>query len=121
MRTWARHSLAFLEGEKSGGILLILCTILSLLLANSFLAQGYQHFWHTPLLHKPIEFWINDGLMTIFFLQVGMEIEREIYAGELNDFKKSLLPVLAALGGMLVPASIHFILNRGTISQNGYG
>jgi len=121
MRTWARHSLAFLEGEKAGGVLLILCTMISLVLANSSLSHGYQHFWHAQVLHKPIEFWINDGLMTVFFLQVGLEIEREIYVGELNDFKKSLLPVLAALGGMLMPAAIHFFLNRGTVTQNGYG
>ncbi|GHN02976.1 Na(+)/H(+) antiporter NhaA [Cytophagales bacterium WSM2-2] len=121
MRTWIRHSWAFFKDEKAGGILLILCTITSLLLANSFLDKEYGHLWHTQLFFKPVEFWINDGLMTVFFLQVGLEIEREIYAGELNNFKKSLLPVLAALGGMLVPAIIHFSFNQGTASQNGYG
>ncbi|MBI1769246.1 MAG: Na+/H+ antiporter NhaA [Bacteroidetes bacterium] len=121
MRTWARHSLAFLEREKSGGIILLLCTFISLICANTLLSSGYQHFWHSTFFSKPIEFWINDGLMTIFFLQVGLEIEREIYVGELNNFRKSLLPVIAALGGMLVPATIHFIFNKGTIAQSGYG
>jgi len=121
LKTWARHSLAFLDSERSGGIVLLFVTFISLVLANTFIANDYQHFWHLVLFSKPIEFWINDGLMTIFFLQVGLEIKREIYVGELKDFKKSLLPVLAALGGMLVPAAIHFILNKGTIAQSGYG
>lgn len=121
MKTWARHSIAFLDSERSGGIVLLLCTFISLVLANTFIANDYQYFWHSILFSKSIEFWINDGLMTIFFLQVGLEIKREIYVGELKDFKKSLLPVLAALGGMLAPAAIHFILNKGTIAQSGYG
>ncbi len=111
----------FLESEKAGGILLLLCAILSMMAANASFSLGYQHFWHTTLFTKPIEFWINDGLMTIFFLQVGLEIEREIYIGELKDFKKSLLPVLAAFGGMLVPAAIHFLFNKGLGTQKGYG
>ncbi len=121
MKTWARHSLAFLDSEKSGGIILLLCTFISLVVANSLFAEDYHYFLHSILFSKPIEFWINDGLMTFFFLQVGLEIEREIYVGELNDIRKSLLPVLAALGGMVVPAAIHFILNSGRISQSGYG
>lgn len=121
MRTWARHSIAFLDNEKSGGIVLVGCTIFSLILANSFFKEAYLHIWHSTLLAKSAEFWINDGLMTIFFLQVGLEIEREVYVGELSDLKSSLLPVFAALGGMLVPAAIHFALNHGTVSQNGYG
>src|SRR5258706_10421954 len=111
----------FLESEKAGGIILLLSAILSMIAANASISLGYQHFWHTTLFTKPIEFWINDGLMTIFFLQVGLEIEREIYIGELKDFKKSLLPVLAAFGGMIVPAAIHFIFNKGLGTQNGYG
>lgn len=121
MKIWARYSLAFLENEKSGGILLVCCTVLSMVLANSFVADDYQAAWHSILFSKPIEFWINDGLMTIFFLLVGLEIKREVHLGELADFRKSLLPVLAAVGGMVVPAAIHFAFNRGTTSQNGYG
>lgn len=110
-----------LESEKSGGILLLLCAIVSIVASNTSFSSGYQHFWHALILAKPVEFWVNDGLMTIFFLQVGLEIKREIYIGELKDFKKSLFPVLAALGGMVVPATIHFIFNNGLPSQNGYG
>ena len=112
---------AFLESEKSGGLVLLVCALGSVLISNSLLGESYQHLWHTTVLTKPVEFWINDGLMTIFFLQVGLEIEREIYIGELNDFRKSLLPVIAAVGGMVVPAAIHFIFNKGLPSQNGYG
>ena len=121
MKVWARHSLAFFDNEKSGGFLLLGCTFISLVFANNFLAQDYLQIWHSTFLSKPTDFWVNDGLMTIFFLQVGLEIKREVYAGELNDFKKSLLPILAAIGGMLAPALIHFTLNKGTASQNGYG
>lgn len=121
MKVLLRHSFAFLDSERWGGFLLLGSTVISLVLANTWWATEYQHFWHTPLLTKPIEFWINDGLMTIFFLQVGLEIEHEIYVGELSNFKNAMLPVLAALGGMLVPAFIHFSLNKGTIAQNGYG
>jgi NhaA family Na+:H+ antiporter len=112
---------AFLESEKSGGLVLLFCAVGSILISNSSIGESYQHIWHVSLLSKPIEFWINDGLMTIFFLQVGLEIEREIYIGELNDFKKSMLPILAAIGGMVTPATIHFIFNKGLPSQNGYG
>src|SRR4051812_23462769 len=108
---------AFIENEKSAGIVLILCTICSLFLANSQSGHSYIHFWHSSLAGKPIEFWINDGLMTIFFLLVGLEIKQEIYIGELSDRKKSMLPVMAALGGMVVPALIHFAFNHGTKTQ----
>ena len=111
----------FLESEKAGGIVLLLSAIASIMISNVSFGQSYQHIWHTTLFTKPIEFWINDGLMTIFFLQVGLEIEREIYIGELKDFKKSLLPVLAALGGMVIPAVIHFSFNKSLATQNGYG
>lgn len=110
----------FFESEKTSGLILILCTIVSLGLTN-LLGHSYSDFWHTLLFSKPIEFWINDGLMTIFFLLVGLEIEREIYKGELANIKNAMLPVLAAIGGMLVPAIIHFIFNHGTPSQNGFG
>ncbi|MBA3707113.1 MAG: Na+/H+ antiporter NhaA, partial [Bacteroidetes bacterium] len=111
----------FFESEKSSGLILIACTIVSLLLANVSFGESYIHFWHSNVFFKPLEFWINDGLMTVFFLLVGLEIEREIYIGELSDFKKSLLPAIAALGGMLVPAGIHFLFNYGTDTQKGFG
>ncbi len=89
--------------------------------SNTPVGQNYLHLFHYEIAHKPIEFWINDGLMTVFFLLVGLEIEREVYIGELSDLKKSLLPVIAAIGGMIVPALIHFAINCGTATQNGFG
>lgn len=111
----------FFESEKSGGLLLIACTLLSLALTNSGLGETYLHFWHTPFAGHPIEFWINDGLMVIFFLLVGLELEREIYIGELSDAKNALLPIFAAIGGMLIPAGIYLFFNQGTSTQSGAG
>ncbi len=111
----------FFKSEKSAGLILMLCSIVSLLLANSAFGQNYIHLWHVDILSKPTEFWINDGLMTVFFLLVGLEIEREIYIGELSNIKKSLLPIFAAIGGMIIPALIHFLFNQGTVFQRGFG
>jgi len=119
----------FFESEKTGGILLLLCTIVSLVIANSAWGEGYLHFWHSRVdlsfssihLNYSVEQWINDGLMTIFFLLVGLEIERELYAGELSSFSNAILPVVAAIGGMLVPAGIHYLFNSGAPTQNGFG
>jgi Na+:H+ antiporter, NhaA family len=111
----------FFNSEKSAGLILLFCSAVSIVFANSALGNNYIHFWHTDVFSKPIEFWINDGLMTIFFLLVGLEIEREIYIGELSDIKKSSLPVFAALGGMVLPALIHFIFNQGAEFQKGFG
>ena len=111
----------FFKSEKSGGLILIVCTVVSLCLANSSWGPTYINAWHTAILSKPVEFWINDVLMTVFFLMVGLEIEREIYIGELASAKKALLPACAALGGMLVPAAIHYGFNRGTLFQSGFG
>ncbi len=112
---------AFFESEKAGGLILITCTIISLVLANSIFGDSYLQFWHTSLEGKPIEHWINDGLMTIFFLLIGLELEREIYIGELSDFKNALLPIFGALGGMIVPAGIYLYFNFGTPTQSGAG
>ncbi len=111
----------FTNSEKTSGVILLLCMVWSLVLSNSTISLNYLHLFHVVIAHKPLEFWINDGLMTIFFLLVGLEIEREVYVGELSDVRKSLLPVMAAIGGMLVPALIHFSLNFGTVTQNGFG
>lgn len=113
--------IGFFNSEKAGGLILILCTAISLTLANSGWWDSYIHIWHTDVLNKPVEFWINDGLMTVFFLLVGLEIERELYIGELSGFKKAMLPVMAAVGGMAIPAIIHFAFNAGTITQSGFG
>lgn len=121
----------FFESEKTGGLLLGACTIISILLTNSPPGADWLHFWHTPRAFagtglfsstpQSLEFWVNDGLMAIFFLLVGLEIEREIYLGELSNIRKALLPILAALGGMIVPAGIHFLFNHGTPGQAGIG
>ena len=110
----------FFEGEK-GGILLIVCTIISLLIANSSFGENYLNFWHFYMGGLSIEHWVNDGLMAIFFFLIGLELKREILIGELSDKKSAMLPVFAAVGGMLVPAGIYIFLNRGTITQSGFG
>ena len=112
---------AFFESEKAGGLLLLFVTILSLSLANSSIQTDYIAFWKTPLGHHTITDWINDGLMAIFFLMIGLELEREIYDGELANIKNAALPIFGALGGMVVPAGIFLALNFGTITQNGAG
>ena len=111
----------FFESEKAGGLILIICTAVSLLIANSSFQPSYHHFWETNISGHSLEYWINDGLMAIFFLLIGLELEREVYKGELSNFKNALLPIVAALGGMLVPAFIHYLLNAGTPTQGGAG
>lgn len=111
----------FVESEKSGGLILIFCTLLSLTIANSSFGEAYHHFWETPMFGKNLEYWVNDGLMTIFFLLIGLELEREIYQGELSNIKDALLPIFAAIGGMLVPAAIFLVFNFGTNTQSGAG
>jgi NhaA family Na+:H+ antiporter len=114
--------------SRSLGIILILCTLLSLFLANSSISNWYQSVWNYEL-HFPsfiqlphtVIHWINDGLMAIFFFLVGMEIKRELLVGELNDIKKAILPIFAALGGMVVPAVIYSLFNKGTEYDHGWG
>lgn len=111
----------FFESEKTGGLILIFCTLFSLILANSPLGASYTSFWQTNLFGTSIENWINDGLMSIFFLLVGLELEREIYKGELSDIKAAILPIVAAIGGMLIPAIIFILFNYGLATQAGSG
>ena len=111
----------FFNSEKAGGLVLIACTILSLTLANSNFGADYHHFWLTQFAGNSVEHWINDGLMTIFFLLIGLELEREIYQGELSKIKDALLPIFGALGGMFVPAGIFLLFNFGTTTQSGAG
>lgn len=111
----------FTESERSGGIILILCTGASLLLANSGVSAAYTDLWKTELAGHALTHWINDGLMTIFFLMIGLELEREAYQGELSNPRDAMLPVFGALGGMLVPASIFLLLNANTAFQSGAG
>ena len=112
---------AFFESEKSGGLLLLFVTIVSMLLANSSFQTEYIAFWETKIGSHSITHWINDGLMAIFFLLIGLELEREMYQGELSSLKNAALPIFGAMGGMIVPAGIFLILNFGTITQNGAG
>jgi NhaA family Na+:H+ antiporter len=111
----------FFESERAGGMILIFCTAASLLLANSALSEPYLNFWQTNLGEHTIAQLINDGLMTIFFLLIGLELEREIYIGELSGLRNAALPLVAAIGGMLVPASVYFCMNAGTPTLAGTG
>jgi Na+:H+ antiporter, NhaA family len=111
----------FFESEKSSGILLILCTVFSLVITNSSMGEEYLGFWQRYVGGLSLLHWINDALMAIFFLLIGLELERELYSGELSNFKNALLPIFAATGGMVVPALIHFSLNAGTPASAGVG
>lgn len=111
----------FFDSEKSSGVLLIICTVVSLSLANSILGANYLSIWQMYVGGLSIEHWVNDALMAIFFLLIGLELKREIYNGELSDFKNALLPIFAALGGIVCPALIHFFFNTGTETQAGIG
>ena len=119
---------AFFDSEKVAGLLLVCSTVISLIIANSSFGADYIDFMHRKIdlsfaglaLDYSIEHWVNDGLMAIFFLMVGLEVERELYIGELADFKKAILPLAGAVGGICIPALIHFILNRGTPTQPGF-
>jgi NhaA family Na+:H+ antiporter len=111
----------FFNDQKSSGIILIVCTIMSLIITNSPIGENYLSFWHLYVGGLSVEHWINDGLMAIFFLLIGLELERELYKGELSNFKNALLPIFAAIGGLATPALIHFIFNRGTDTQAGIG
>ncbi len=119
---------AFLHIESASGILLLICTALALILANSPYAEAYDHFWHQELrvavgdfeLAYSLSHWINDGLMAIFFFVIGLEIKRELMVGELSDPKKIVLPVAAALGGVVVPVAIYLSLQYGQPGQSGW-
>jgi NhaA family Na+:H+ antiporter len=111
----------FFESEKSGGIILIFCTLISIILANSSFGNHYIDFFHVKVAGSSVEHSVNDGLMTIFFLLIGLELEREIYIGELSKIKDASLPIFGAIGGMFVPALIYLLFNIGTESQSGAG
>jgi NhaA family Na+:H+ antiporter len=111
----------FFNSEKTGGLILVLATILSIILANSTWQPDYINLWHFDLGGHTFVHWINDGLMTIFFLLIGLELEREIYKGELSDIKNALLPIFGALGGMLIPAGLFLLFTFGSDMQTGAG
>jgi NhaA family Na+:H+ antiporter len=115
-----------LHDSRAIGILILVTSAISLVLANSVFANGYITFWLTEIhltdtLPHSLQHWINDGLMSVFFFLAGLEIKRELTQGELASFKKSVLPVAGALGGMLFPAMIFLMLNNGTDFSKGWG
>lgn len=121
--------LSFLRSEASGGVILLICAILAVLIANSPWGESYEHALHTPIaiglgafsLEMGLLHWVNDGLMAIFFFLVGLEIKREFLYGELKTKSAMILPVCGALGGMLVPALFYSLLNFGSPTADGWG
>ena len=111
----------FFNSEKTGGFLLIACTLISLFVSNSSAGNAYVHFWHIDINGHTISHWINDGLMAIFFLLIGLELEREVYVGELSQFRQALFPGMSAIGGVIIPAIIYLIFNYGKNTQAGAG
>jgi Na+:H+ antiporter, NhaA family len=120
----------FLHKEASGGILLIICTVIAFVWANSPWSDSYHHLWHTYInidlgnilnLNYSLHHWINDGLMAVFFFTVGLEIKRELLVGELSSMQKASLPIAGAIGGMVVPAILYLIINSGTEGAGGWG
>jgi Na+:H+ antiporter, NhaA family len=111
----------FFESEKASGLVLLVCTAMSLLLANSSASESYFSLLHLQFAGNTLTHWINEGLMTIFFLLIGLELERELYNGELSNKKNALLPLAGAIGGMIVPAGIYLLFNFGTPLQSGAG
>src|SRR5687768_1224349 len=119
----------FAARETSGGILLLACTVTALVWANSPWAQHYTALWHTPLtvglgsfgLSRELHFWVNDALMAVFFFVVGLEIKRQLLAGELASRRQAALPILAALGGVVVPAILYTALHAGGPGARGWG
>ena len=119
----------FLHAQTTTGIILMFMTVLALILANTPLTEEYAHFFHTKIdlsvgdwhLEHTIHHWINDGLMAIFFFIIGLEIKREILVGELSNIKVAILPILAAIGGMVLPALIYLAINAGGEGAGGWG
>lgn len=111
---------SFFASEQAAGIVLILCTLISLALAN-ILGNHYLTLWSFHIGQHSLEHWINDALMTLFFLLMGLELKREMYLGELAHFKSALSPIVAAVGGMIMPALIYFLCNRNSVSVKGAG
>src|SRR4028118_1007272 len=119
----------FARKQPSGGILLIVATAVALAWANSPWGESYAALWHTKLtvgvkdlsISKDLTYWINDGLMAVFFLVVGLEIKREVLVGELSSARSAALPIAAAVGGAVVPALIYLAINAGTEGSGGWG
>lgn len=119
----------FLQAQTTTGLILMIMTLLALVLANSPAAEYYTDFFHTKIelnvgswkLSHSLHHWINDGLMAIFFFAIGLEIKREVMVGELSNLKVAILPILAAVGGMVFPALIYMTINTGQAGADGWG
>ena len=119
----------FIHLEYTSGIVLLFSVIVAIIWANSSFADSYHHIWELPLsvsfdtfvFNQPLHIWINDGLMAVFFFVIGLELKREFMDGELSSAKKAALPMVAALGGMVVPAAIYFIINKDSSAAHGWG
>ncbi len=119
----------FIHAQTTTGMILMFMTLLALVLANTPLTESYSHFFHTKIdlnvgswqLSNTLHHWINDGLMAIFFFIIGLEIKREVLVGELSNLKVAILPILAAIGGMLFPALIYLAINTGEVGAAGWG
>ncbi|MGC1784382.1 MAG: Na+/H+ antiporter NhaA [Acidobacteriaceae bacterium] len=129
MVRWTRPFLRFAEIESAGGLVLLACTVIALVWANSSAADFYAGLLHLPItigishfyVAEDLHFWINDGLMAVFFLFAGLEIKHEMLVGELSSFKLAALPVFAAIGGVVFPAGIYIALNHGRPTAGGWG
>lgn len=119
----------FMKKDYSVGIVLMLTVLVALFWANSPYGETYKHVWHLPVglrigefsFYQELHIWINDGLMAIFFFLIGLELKREFMVGELSSVRKAILPMGAALGGMIVPAVIYFLMNAGKPGEHGWG
>lgn len=119
----------FIHQEHTSGIVLLMSVLVAIVWVNSPFQESYHHFWDitfsvgigSAVLSHPLHIWINDGLMAVFFFVIGLELKREFMEGELSSMKKAALPMMAALGGMLVPALIYFLINKGTEASHGWG
>jgi NhaA family Na+:H+ antiporter len=119
----------FIQWESASGLMLMAAAVIAMVLANSALAHSFHHLWETPLslsvgdwqLQKSLHHWINDGLMALFFFLVGLEIKNEVMAGDLATPRQAALPMIAALGGMVVPAALFFAVNQGSEFAVGWG
>ncbi len=119
----------YLHIEAAGGIVLLAATIVALFFGNSPWAAAYHHFWHTPVgfsvgawrMEYSLEHWINDGLMVLFFFLIGLEVKYELILGELRDTRQAILPIMAALGGMVVPAAVYLAIQHEGTAARGWG
>src|SRR5688500_17777974 len=119
----------YMHHESTAGVLLLFSALIAMVWANSSWSTAYFHFWEYEIsiqvgsygITNSLHHWINDGLMAMFFFVIGLELKREIMAGELSDMKKAMLPMIAALGGMLFPALIYVMFNSSGEAANGWG